>query len=454
MHLEKGEPALRKIADATGHSVSTVHAALRARDANPSWQVVQAIVESLGGDVGEFRTLYDLSRAEQRGLSERAHRLSNNLDIDRLAIPRGQADAGLVCFWSFAKRDNDLESGRIVRLSRLVANEYELLTGEPLHIFSDHLEVSWGDNWRDAIGGALAKTAIFIPVITPLYLRTEVCRREFVSFAGRAASVDAMELLVPILYAETPAIADGGESDDGLPALIRELPYMDWRKNRLSDENSEQYRTAVHELATRLVEVVSSVTKKPAPQIWAEETVLPGFLDQLASVEEAVASWFPILSDLTIELRHAADAADKIPAELAKGGKRTARISRFALQALSAFAEEIREPSRKIEELGRKFGDSVRSADPVVQLLIRQARDEALPADLRGEVDEFFRTLSEMAHGVATTAKALREVMVDLEDAHAISRFVRAPLIQMREGLTDFVDAETVLNGWAQLARG
>jgi hypothetical protein len=73
-------------------------------------------------------------------------------------------------FWSYAHDDNKLDDGAILRLAQLIMDEYNLLSGNQLHLFIDHHSIAWGQEWRERIDKALSQTTFFIPIITPRYL--------------------------------------------------------------------------------------------------------------------------------------------------------------------------------------------------------------------------------------------------------------------------------------------
>ena len=47
-------------------------------------------------------------------------------------------------FWSYARDDNELDNGAILKLADLIAREYNLLSGEPLKLFVDQDSMSLG----------------------------------------------------------------------------------------------------------------------------------------------------------------------------------------------------------------------------------------------------------------------------------------------------------------------
>src|SRR5215469_15861861 len=152
-----------------------------------------------------------------------------------------------VGFWSYAHEDNRLDDGAVLELARLITEEYNLLSGEPLELFIDRDSISWGQEWRARIDTVLSQTTFFIPVITPRYFTRPECRRELLEFAANAKSLGISELLLPILYVETQGLSM--ESQDEAVALVARTQYVDWRATRLLEPASREYRSAVNALA-------------------------------------------------------------------------------------------------------------------------------------------------------------------------------------------------------------
>jgi hypothetical protein len=166
------------------------------------------------------------------------------------------ADAS-VGFWSYAHRDNDLDRGRVSQLARDLADQFELLTGHILEMFVDSRSIEWGHEWRRRVDQALDSTTFFIAIVTPLYLRSSECRREFLDFVGNIGGADDKRVLLPILYIDTPAVGDPYDSDE-VARLVRRTQYEDWRTLRLAAGDSPEYRLAVQRMAVRILEILRS----------------------------------------------------------------------------------------------------------------------------------------------------------------------------------------------------
>ena len=81
-------------------------------------------------------------------------------------------------FWSYAHKDDLNSKGAILTLLEAIKAEYELQTGEDLTVFVDKDGIEWGANWKNAINEALLNTVIFIPILTPTYLKRPSCLGE------------------------------------------------------------------------------------------------------------------------------------------------------------------------------------------------------------------------------------------------------------------------------------
>ena len=170
--------------------------------------------------------------------------------------------------------------------------EYNLLSGEPLNLFVDRNDIAWGEEWRARINSSLAEATFFIPIITPRYFTRPECRRELLEFAAKAEILGAKELLFPILYVETSGLS--GENPDEAIALVARAQYVDWRKNRLLESRSGEYRTAVNSLAHRLLAIarhVAEVQLKRDLSSDPEGDVTDGVADIVTRIEALLPDW-------------------------------------------------------------------------------------------------------------------------------------------------------------------
>jgi hypothetical protein len=317
----------------------------------------------------------------------------------RNARPRGSdcnieamsAD-GVAGFWSYARDDNNLDGGAILELARLLAEEFDLLSGEPLELFIDRDGVAWGDTWRERINSALAQTTFFIPIITPRYFKRQECRRELQEFAAKAKGLGVEELLLPILYAEPPGFAQ--DSPDELIALVAKTQYADWRQNRLLEPSSRHYRKETNVLARRLLETSRKVAESQLEQeinANLNDNVTDGITDLVEQITKQLPEWLDaVLGDRVTDAQ--------IDATWHQCWNQVLKLRRAHAPASAVTSAQIRAGRELLPLLERYQKDSrtylARSTelDPLMSALARQVaahpENIALISPIKAAVDE------------------------------------------------------------------
>ncbi|MFC5053845.1 toll/interleukin-1 receptor domain-containing protein [Saccharothrix xinjiangensis] len=166
-----------------------------------------------------------------------------------------------IAFWSYARADDQAEQGRITMLARDIAEQYTMLTGEPVRLFVDQDDLMWGADWHSTINATLSRTAFFVPVVTPRFLQRPQCRRELNFFARRADQLGVRSLIMPIRYTALPE--PGYSIPDPLAALIGTFNSVGWEEHRLEGRESPSYRRAVSDLASRMVGIGAELERNP-----------------------------------------------------------------------------------------------------------------------------------------------------------------------------------------------
>ncbi|MFI6235372.1 toll/interleukin-1 receptor domain-containing protein [Micromonospora sp. NPDC050784] len=193
-------------------------------------------------------------------------------------------------FWSYAREDNRLDDGAILKLATALEQEFNLIAGRPLKLFVDRNSIEWGDEWRQRIDLALNEAVFFIPVLTPRYFTRIECRRELLDFYGRAKSVGLERLMLPILYVDVPDFT--GANQDEAVALIARIQSVDWRSLRLEGLTSPEHRKSVHQLAKRLNELELQANEiQLARELDPSHADGSGIHDVVQEIDGSFADW-------------------------------------------------------------------------------------------------------------------------------------------------------------------
>jgi hypothetical protein len=364
------------------------------------------------------------------------------------------ASHGAEGFWSYTHDDDRADGGRIRRLADKLKTEFGMLTGgKDLRLFVDRDELLWGEDWENRIEEALQRLTFFIPVITPRFFQSEDCRRELLKFVGYAKSLGVEQLLMPILYVDVPEIDDEDPSDEAV-ALVKRMQRADFRQLRLRDEDSEDYRTAVHELAERLAQIAAAppipgAERAPEPREEAEE---PGFLDLLARGEEALPKWLETIE----ELGGVIGEVGRIAEESGTKVNRPDIVRRgFAgrLQVFREYAEEVAQPARRVLVLGQSYASQLVQIDPAILTLLRQAEEDPSQfGDPDSEAHKFFSSVETLGGASREAVGSLKDMVRQIEEIEKISSEARGPHGEIREGLRGVIDGQALIDEWGRRA--
>ena len=104
-------------------------------------------------------------------------------------------------FISYSHHDNNAHGNWIHQFHDKLAELYRAKTGHKLTVFLDREGLNAGDVLSNRLQVALNESAIFIPVLSPVYLSSPWCRREFLYFleqAGERIIVGGSSRILPL----------------------------------------------------------------------------------------------------------------------------------------------------------------------------------------------------------------------------------------------------------------
>jgi TIR domain len=322
-------------------------------------------------------------------------------------------DDAVVGFWSYTHEDDELDGGSILKLSRLVMEEYNLLSGEPLNLFVDRNDIAWGQGWRTRIDASLAEATFFIPIITPRYFTRPECRRELLEFAAKAEILGANELLLPILYVEVSGFST--ESSDEAVALIARTQYVDWRKNRLLEPSSREYRIAVNALARRLLDIaryVADVQLKRELESDPDDDGADGIVDVVTRIENLLPDWLEaVMVHKSINAQVLA-VWGQYERQMDKLRRRKAQPSAL-LSTQIRMAQEMLPLAERAEKDSQVYLARSVELDPFISALSRLVAEHPdsfpLVAPVREAIDEAMEAISEFDRGVQSGRGSVQE---------------------------------------------
>lgn len=361
-------------------------------------------------------------------------------------------------FLSYVRADNAADGGRIGRLAEDIKVQYEMATGESLELFLDQTSIEWGDDWRKQVDQYLESTVFFVPVVTPRFLKSEECRREFRRFAERAEALGISELILSLHYVNVPAL-DGESSDDEIVEIVRRFQWTDWRDIRFKDVHSEGYRRAVHAIVQRLIAANAKLEGKRAPgssrqedgPIEEKEEPL-GLIDHIANFQETAPKWTDTTSLIAEDIDQVGGAMREATAKITN---RPASPAEFVYRRAVArqLARQLAEPADRIFARGNEFASQLHGIDEGIRALLELVTLQAPHAeeDERVALCEFLVTVRGLAAKVAEGLEAVQNMIGNVSDIQNLSRDLRPVLRRLSGGLTAMVEAREVTDEWVGL---
>lgn len=382
----------------------------------------------------------------------------------RICCVTGEDDlTTATAFWSYAHSDN--EEGQIERLKQRLDSAYKRHRGEALASFFDKLgehKIEWGEEWRSKISNTISGTTFFIPVISPSYVKSSICRTEFDEFNEKAKASGLNELIMPIfwvpVYPETP-------EEQRIFDAAQERQWVDWSQVRKLDENLAEYKRLIDEMGERLANVAREVAAKPevigqsnvnssdverdssgshdyGPPEQIEDA--PGILDLAAESIELGAS-------VATSLSQALDALNTIPRvgsldpphAHASTGQRLFFFKRIANE-IWPYAQEFERKAKEAEESVQLLQHHV--FDMLTLLSDADTELSVTLSDANSELSGALENVGRVPETVRTTLQDISNMRSQVSNLGRMSRDLRVPMSAVERGF-DALDAVVQLTG-------
>ena len=124
-------------------------------------------------------------------------------------------------------------------------------------VFQDKHHLSDGSHFPEALAAELNSADVFLALVSPAWLQSEWCRREFSIFTEDATNSLRLHKIVPVLWVETPEIDK--RSLDLVARTMANISYSDWRDLRYENWDNSDNQRQVGKLAESIRTLVQEV---------------------------------------------------------------------------------------------------------------------------------------------------------------------------------------------------
>jgi hypothetical protein len=366
-------------------------------------------------------------------------------------------------FISYRRIDNSDFDDVVDVIARTLSAMFEARTGQPLNLFLDRASIGWGEDWRDKIDASVRQATVFIPIVTMRYFNSNMCMEELLTFEASARELGVTDLILPLVL-----FGDEISETDPRPEvrLIARLNYKSiesaWQEGYSSPMWRKLMVTCAKELAEALARVETALleadtsaaaeqahkpTEPPAITEGGSPVQLVTVLDDdldlpgLTAEFQEVTAVLELASAAVEELGDIADSAfDGVNVETADPRKSAALMLKAA--------HDMREPSRRLEDLGEQSERKMLDVDPKLRKIVRELQGIDLPAaqeyvsDLIGGVN---------AAELAESEASIIELHQQIQLVSVLNVSIRKSLQPALRGLRSMLTAISIFKAWGEL---
>ncbi|WP_326503764.1 DUF4143 domain-containing protein [Rothia nasimurium] len=301
-------------------------------------------------------------------------------------------------FMSYVHADADSAvSGGMREFMHDIEDALEGLYGREVEVFLDTDKAQWGENLWDRLDAELRRSTFFIPFITPRYLKSESCRREFTTFleAAERAGVEK-QLLLPLIWVYPPLLRKEGVNDV-VTSRIKNMLYKDVSHVRSLNRGSGEYRQTVEDLAGSInerIEEREQLGESREPSLSnAESNDGRGAIEYLAEIQESfpavqkrVEDFMESFGELSQQLEESSSKLDQ------RSMINPIQAQRFLLQMARSLSPAANDTESKAAIAAQKWAEFFHLLNRGVGML-SEASGEKAPDDLIESIVNLRNTL-------------------------------------------------------------
>ena len=330
---------------------------------------------------------------------------------ERTALQSLRKDASVAVmdtriFVSYAHRDLEgAHNESLVQFARDVVTALDTVHEWTAELKVDEDFLHWGDGVDERIESELAESALFLPFITPSYLKSDWCRREFTQFAEAAERMNGASLILPLIWIKPRTLREGITSDP-LIDRVSSLKWLDANAARVSDRGSQEYRQTVNAAAEQLATVLEE--RAASPDLVQEETTTHDDRD----LTEVLASVEDLEGRFKDDVARFGQAFETFGAEFQQLSVKQGSPGRGGAKEMLNWAEAARhrleEPSKELEGAANALKDDWLglTKDLTALIGIGESTGQEIPAE---QIEDLARDLEVATAGLQDTELAQME---------------------------------------------
>lgn len=152
--------------------------------------------------------------------------------------------------------------GTVSEFHENLQNEIQVNSDPSVTVFLDKDGIKTGSNWQGSLSGALDQCTVFVILLSPSWLHSEWCRKEYLYFRSLQAT-DSKKIIIPLRWVNTTmADAQHDTEKQEIMKQLNEIQQVNWLELKYNRDykQSESLRRAVGELAVTIADFIKGFT--------------------------------------------------------------------------------------------------------------------------------------------------------------------------------------------------
>lgn len=141
-------------------------------------------------------------------------------------------------------------------------------------VFQDKQHLLEGSHFPEVLAKELKSADVLLALVSPAWLQSEWCRREFSLFTDDATDSKRLHRILPVLWVDTPEM--NSRSLDLVARTMASISYADWRDLRYENWDDSKNQRQVGKLADCAIALLHSASES-APNQTPETSAQKGF---------------------------------------------------------------------------------------------------------------------------------------------------------------------------------
>lgn len=350
-------------------------------------------------------------------------------------------------FMSYVHTDAESAvSGGMREFMHDIKDALEGLYGREVEVFLDKDKAQWGENLWDRLDAELRRSTFFIPFITPRYLMSEACLREFTTFleAAERAGVER-QLLLPLIWIYPPLMRKEGVNDL-VVTRIKNTLYKDVSRVRSLNRGSGEYRQIVEDLASSINDRIEEREQLREPSdsssSGTENENDKGALEYLAEVQDSFPAVQNHLEDFMTSFVELGQKLQESSSKIDQSSmSNPAQAQRVLMQLARSLSPAAQDTETKAAVAAQKWTDFFHLLNRGVGML-GEASGEKVPADFIESIVTARDTLVQL-EGVDDVERVARQMPLLSSGLKPVSR-------AFLESVKTIRSMTTAMNNWLE----